>query len=107
MKADERRGDGIELSDPVDVRTRHAGEAAEVCPSCDTPGSWSPSKRHRFNPFGGVLAMVLAFWALLFGMLIGLGPWPALALALTGVVIIAWRRTALVCQVCGFVRPRA
>lgn len=91
----------------MDVRTRKAGEAADVCPSCDTPGAWSPSRRHRFNPFGGVLALVLAFWTLLFGLLLGLGPWPAAALAAVGVTIIAWRRTALVCQVCGFVRPRA
>jgi len=95
------------LVDPVDERTRSAGEADDACPSCDAPGAWTPSRRHRFNPFGGVIALVLAFWALVFGWLIGFGPWPAGVLAGAGVIVILARRTALVCQVCGFVKPRS
>jgi hypothetical protein len=77
-----------------------------ACPSCDTPGSWKSSKRHRFNPFGAVTLMVLAFWASLGGWLLGIGQIPALTLVAAGIVMLAARRTALVCTACGFVRSR-
>lgn len=96
----------LEVEDPVDVEARIAGAATETCPSCDTPGAWSLSRRHRFNPFGGVTCLVLAFWATLAGWLFGLGYIPAAALTIVGVVLVAAQRTALVCQVCGFVKPR-
>lgn len=96
----------LEVEDPVDVEARSAGAAEETCPSCDTPGAWTLSRRHRFNPFGGVTSLVLAFWASLAGWLLGFGYLPAAALAAVGVVLVAAQRTALVCQVCGFVKPR-
>ena len=95
------------MADPVDPGTRSAGAAGETCPSCDAPGSCVLSSRHRFNPFGGVTVLVLAFWALVVGWLFGLGPAPAGILAGLGVILLVARRTALVCQVCGFVKPRA
>jgi hypothetical protein len=91
----------------VDERTRSAGEAEDACPSCDSPGAWSPSRRHRFNPFAGVISLVLSFWALVIGYPLGLGFAPAAVLAVLGLAIVASTRTALECQVCGFVKPRA
>lgn len=64
------------------------------------------SRRHRFNPFGGVTCLVLAFWAALAGALFGFGYLPSMGLAAVGIVLVVARRTALVCQVCGFVKPR-
>ena len=97
----------IDLADPVDEKTRSAGVAAETCPSCDSPGAWTISKRHRFNPFAGVLAMVVAFWSLVFGLALRFTLLPAALLVAAGVLIIVAQRTALVCQVCGFVKPRS
>ena len=94
------------MLDPIDERTRSAGIAAEVCPSCDSPGSWTLSRRHRFNPFGGVTALVLTFWVALLGWALDFGFLPAAGLALFGALLLIARRTALVCQVCGFVKPR-
>lgn len=96
----------VAIADPVDEQTRSAGAAGESCPSCDSPGAWTISKRHRFNPFSGVIALVLAFWALLIGLLVGFTLLPAAAFATIGLLVVAARRTALVCQVCGLVRPR-
>ena len=96
----------VELADPVDVRHLKADEAEDACPSCDSPGAWAPSRRHRFNPFAGVIAITLAFWALLIGLPFGFGFWPAVALAVVGLAVVLWQRTALICQVCGFVKPR-
>ena len=90
--------------DPVGEAARSSGAAEETCPSCDAPGAFLPSKRHRFNPFGGVTCLVLAFWAALAGLVLEIGFVPAMALALVGLILVAARRTALVCQVCGFVR---
>ncbi len=98
---------GVAIADPVDAAARSAGAADETCPSCDSPGAWRLSRRHRFNPFGGVTCLVLAFWAALFGWLTGVGLWPAALLAGLGVTVIAATRTAQVCQVCGFVKPRS
>jgi hypothetical protein len=77
-----------------------------TCPSCDTAGSWKASSRHRFNPFGAVTLVVLAFWASLAGWLLGFGQTPAILLLAAGIVMLAARRTALVCTSCGFVKPR-
>jgi len=96
----------VELADPVDVRSLKADEADDMCPSCDSPGAWAPSRRHRFNPFAGVISITLAFWALPLGPLLGFGLWPAAALAFVGLAIVLSQRTALMCQVCGFVKPR-
>jgi len=96
----------VAVEDPVDSDARTTGAAEETCPSCDTPGAWTLSRRHRFNPFGGVTALVLAFWASLAGWLLGFGQIPAAVLAAAGVAIMLAQRTALVCQVCGFVKPR-
>lgn len=97
---------GLDVVDPVDAEARSSGAAEETCPSCDAPGAWVLSRRHRFNPFGGVACLVLAFWAMVAGAILGFGYLPAAILALFGVVIVLSRRTALVCQVCGFVKPR-
>lgn len=94
------------MGDPVDPEARSTGAAEETCPSCDAPGAWVLSRRHRFNPFGGVTCLVLAFWATVAGALLGFGYVPGVAVALLGVALVAARRTALVCQVCGFVKPR-
>lgn len=94
------------MSDPVDAAARSTGAAGEACPSCDAPGSWKLSRRHRFNPFGGVTCLVLAFWAALAAAVTDLGYLPALGLLIAAAALVAARRTALVCQVCGFVKPR-
>lgn len=96
----------VDIVDPVAADTRTAGAADDVCPSCDAPGSWTLSKRHRFSPFGGVTLLTLAFWAVLSGWLAGFSLLPGAGLALLGAIVIAARRTALECQVCGFVQPR-
>jgi len=96
----------VDIADPVAAETRTAGAADDVCLSCDAPGSWTLSKRHRFSPFGGVTLITLAFWAVLLGWLTGFPLLPGVALALLGVFLVVARRTALECQVCGFVRPR-
>lgn len=97
---------GVDVVDPVDAEARSTGAAEQTCPSCDAPGAWVLSRRHRFNPFGGVTCLVLAFWSAVGGAVLGFGYLPAAALAVCGVVLIVARRTALVCQVCGFVKPR-
>ncbi len=97
----------VGFADPVAAATRTAGAADDVCQSCDAPGSWTLSRRHRFSPFGGVLLITLAFWAGFVGWLMGVSLLPGLGLALLGVILIASQRTALECQVCGFVRPRS
>ncbi len=96
----------VDIADPVAAATRTAGVADDVCQSCDAPGSWTLSKRHRFSPFGGVTLITLAFWAVLLGWLTGFSLLPGAVFALLGVILIAARRTALECQVCGFVRSR-
>ncbi len=100
------RGTAIGIADPVAAETRSAGAADETCPSCDSPGAWTMSRRHRFNPFGGVTILVLAFWVAIGGWLTGIGLLPALGVALIGVGVIASQRTALVCQVCGYVKAQ-
>lgn len=77
-----------------------------TCPSCDTPGSWTTSKRHRFNPFGAVTLVVLAFWGSVGGWLIGFGQLPSFLLLFAGLFLLLSRRTALVCKACGFVKAR-
>ena len=96
----------VDIADPVAAATRTAGVADDVCQSCDAPGSWTLSKRHRFSPFGGVTLLTLAFWTLLLSSLIGLSLIPGAILAVIGMILITSRRTALECQVCGFVRAR-
>ena len=54
-----------------------------------------------------LLLITLAFWAGFVGWLMGVSLLPGLGLALLGVILIASQRTALECQVCGFVRPRS
>jgi hypothetical protein len=88
------------------VRHLKEEESEDVCPSCDSPGAWVPSRRHRFNPFAGVLAITLSFWVLVIGYPLGLGYTPAAVLAGVGLIIVVAQRTALECQVCGFVKPR-
>ena len=89
----------VDLADPVAAATRTAGAADDVCQSCDAPGSWTLSKRHRFSPFGGVMLITLAVWAGLLGWLMGFSLLPSLGLALLGVILIGARRTVLECQV--------
>ncbi len=50
--------------------------------------------------------MVVAFWSLVFGLALGFTLLPAALLVAAGVLIVVAQRTALVCQVCGFVKPR-
>ena len=95
------------IADPVDVAARTAGAADDACPSCDAPGAWKLSSRHRFNPFGGVTLLVLAFWTALAAFFVDIGWLPAAALAVIGVAVMIWKRTAMVCQVCDFVAPRS
>lgn len=95
------------IADPVDAAARTAGAAEDTCPSCDTPGAWKLSSRHRFNPFGGVTVMVLSFWAAVANLFVDIGWAPAAALAVIGVSVMVWKRTAMVCQVCDFVAPRS
>ena len=96
----------VEISDPVDAGARAAGAADDACPSCDAPGSWQLSSRHRFNPFGGVTLLVLSFWVAVANLILDI-TWAAPgALAIAGVAMMVWKRTALVCQVCDFVKPR-
>lgn len=97
----------VELADPVDSDARSAGAAEDACPSCDAPGAWKLSTRHRFNPFGGVTLLVLAFWAAVANLFVDVSWIPAATLAFGGIAVMAWRRTAMVCQVCGFVEPRS
>jgi len=100
------RDAGVGIADPVDAAARTAGAAEDSCPSCDTPGAWKLSSRHRFNPFGGVTLLVLGFWTAVVSLFIDIGWAPAAALAVLGVAVMLWKRTAMVCQVCDFVAPR-
>ncbi|NKB87315.1 MAG: hypothetical protein GKS06_03735 [Acidobacteria bacterium] len=97
----------VALADPVDSQARSAGAAGDQCPSCDTPGAWKLSSRHRFNPFGGVTLLVLSFWAAFANLFLDLTWLPALGLAAMGVAVMVWKRTAMVCQVCGMVEKRS
>jgi hypothetical protein len=97
----------VALADPVDSEARSAGAAGEQCPSCDTPGAWKLSSRHRFNPFGGVTLLVLAFWAAVANLFIDITWNPALVLAALGIAVMLWKRTAMVCQACGMVEKRS
>jgi len=97
---------GVGIVDPVDSAARSAGAAEDACPSCDTPGAWKLSSRHRFNPFGGVTLMVLSFWAAVANLFVGIGWAPVAVLAVVGVAVMLWKRTAMVCQVCGMVDAR-
>lgn len=97
---------GVGIADPVDVAARTAGAADDACPSCDTPGAWKLSSRHRFNPFGGVTLLVLGFWTAVAGLVVDIGWMPAAALAISGVAVMLWKRTAMVCQVCGMIDAR-
>jgi len=96
----------VGIADPVDVEARTAGAAEDACPSCDTPGAWKLSSRHRFNPFGGVTLLVLAFWTAIASLFVNIGWAPAAGLAIVGVAVMVWKRTAMVCQVCGMVDAR-
>ena len=96
----------VGIADPVDSAARSAGAAEDACPSCDTPGAWKLSSRHRFNPFGGVTLVVLGIWSAIANLFIDLGWTPAVALALIGLAVTLWKRTAMICQVCGMVDAR-
>ncbi len=50
--------------------------------------------------------LVLAFWAAVANLILDI-TWAApAALAVAGVAMMIWKRTALICQVCDFVKPR-
>jgi len=100
------RDAAVGIADPVDADARTAGAAEDTCPSCDTPGAWKLSSRHRFNPFGGVTLLVLGFWTAVASLFVDIGWAPAAALAVLGVAVMLWKRTAMVCQVCGMVDAR-
>ena len=96
----------VGIADPVDAAARTAGAAEDACPSCDTPGAWKLSSRHRFNPFGGVTLLVLGFWAAVGNLFADIGWAPAVGLVVIGMAVMLWKHTARVCQVCDFVAPR-
>ena len=96
----------VEVVDPVHPDARTAGAAADACPSCDAPGSWTLNKRHRFNPFGGVTLLAVSFWVALLELVVGWSLLPAAVLAMVGLLLTVWRRTVFECQVCGYVRAR-
>lgn len=101
------QGAAVGIADPVDATARTAGAAEDTCPSCDTPGAWKLSSRHRFNPFGGVTLLVLGFWTAVASLFVDIGWAPTAALAVLGVAVMLWKRTAMVCQVCDLVAPRS
>jgi hypothetical protein len=57
------------------------------------------SSRHRFNPFGGVTLVVLGIWSAIANLFVNLGWAPAVALAMIGLAVMLWKRTAMICQV--------
>jgi hypothetical protein len=99
----EPQDSAVGIADPVDAGARTAGAAEDACPSCDTPGAWKLSSRHRFNPFGGVTLLVLSFWAGFANFFVAITWAPAITLAIIGIAVMLWKRTAMVCQVCGMV----
>ena len=94
----------VATTDPVEPATRSARIADNSCPSCDAPGAWQIGRRSRFNPFGAVTLLVVAFWAALIGQLVGIGPRPALIPLLLGIYVMMASRKAQVCKVCGYVK---
>jgi len=102
---------GSTPSAPVGTVAAAAREGGRVerndrCPSCETPGAWEPSRRHRFSPFGSVTLVVLSFWAAVFGWLLGFDFIPAITLLVVGIGLALFTRKGETCAACGYVRAK-
>ena len=87
-------------------RDRSGSKLNDRCPSCETPGAWEASRRHRFSPFGSVTLVVLSFWAAVFGWLLGFDFIPAITLLVVGIGLALFTRKGETCAACGYVRAK-
>jgi len=53
------------------------------------------------------MVLVLAFWVAVANLFVDIGWLPPVVLAIVGLAVMLWKRTAMVCQVCDFVAPRS